>query len=171
MKKKFFILFLLFSCIVFADNKNRKELINFKSLEKASKEIHVVFHQEKNSSFFSLKGYIIKSADHQSCLWETVLSLNEMIDLLDDLRLAVGVDEIKNDIVWKQSNYQIKKNKKGNLNISFTESKCIREHKIYYFQKNCNRKFSFVISKESTYLMLDKVNHHIENINKDLVFR
>jgi len=142
MKPLLLILSILSSFSIFGQIVT-KEFFQIQTSEKNAKTI--IFHKQSidlNESFF-IAALNKSSNDFTKCSWEVKLS----IDCFKELYLALS--EINFDdnsqVIYKNLSVKVKK---GKVRVSFSNSSCLNEHSISYFQKSCNRELSFPINSE-----------------------
>ena len=120
-----------------------KEFFQIQSSEKNAKTI--IFHKQSidlNESFL-ITALNKSSNDFTSCSWEVKLSigcLKELYQALSEINF-----EDNSQILYKNLSVKVTK---GRVRITISNSSCLNEHSISYFQKSCNRKLSFPIKPE-----------------------
>ena len=138
MKKILLPLAMFSSVFLFAQFTKTKEIISVNTHEKNIKTI--VFAKEmsvSNTSFF-LEAENESSKDFTKCKWITLLSKDELMYFTDGLESLEPSSSSENSLF----RFVYKKNK---IKIYIKDSKCTSEHRMYYFQKSCNRRLAFII--------------------------
>ena len=168
MRSLLVILVVLLSNVNLAQQITEIELLTFKSSEKIPKHLEVSFSQESNNSSIIIKGYNQKSSEEQLCSWESKISIDKLPLFLTELNAAVNLCGESVSSSWKNTSYNIICKRKEKIKISFLSSRCKREHKTNYFQKNCNRAFSFVLTKDIASELLNSIKHYMENPKEEI---
>ena len=120
-----------------------KEFFQIQSSEKNAKTI--IFHKQSidlNESFL-ITALNKSSNDFTSCSWDVKLSigcLKELYQALSEINF-----EDNSQILYKNISVKVKK---GRVRITFSNSSCLNEHSISYFQKSCKRELSFPIKPD-----------------------
>ena len=113
--------------------------------QELKQEIFVLDFSKSNSKkFIVLKinnQYIFKAINKekkeiQSCEWKMTLNIQQIEKLKNSLELLIENNEKENE----NHLYKLIR-KKDEVRLLFKNSKCLAKHKIYYFQKDCNRNF------------------------------
>ena len=145
---------LLLSCFfttALLSQENKIEIItSFETSEKNAKTIIVAKEEKSNSINFGVIAENKSTKEYTKCKWVTSITLKQLDFLLNSLE---SIEEIK---LVENSVFKIKK-KKGKIAINVKNTKCTSEHKLYKFQKKCNRELKFVIK-----------NNNIQKIITDL---
>lgn len=139
MKKLILPLLAIFSSVVlFAQGITTKEIISIDTYGKNVKTILFEKKTSENSISFALKAENKSSKDFAKCKWITSLSKEELmcfVDALEDFEVASSLENSLFNFIYK----------KNKIKIQIKDTKCTSEHKVYYFQKSCNRALSFII--------------------------
>jgi hypothetical protein len=120
-----------------------KEFFQIQTSEKNAKTI--IFHKQSidlNESFL-ITAFNKSSNDFTSCSWEVKLS----IDCLKELHQTLSEINFEDNSQILYKNLSVKVTK-GRVRITFSNSSCLNEHSISYFQKSCKRELSFPIKPE-----------------------
>ena len=120
-----------------------KEFFQIQTSEKNAKTI--IFHQQTidlNESFL-VTALNKSSNDYKRCSWEVKLSIDCLKELYQTLT-KINLDD-NSQVIYKNISVKVKK---GRVRVSFTNSSCLNEHSISYFQKSCKRELSFPIKAE-----------------------
>ena len=120
-----------------------KEFFQIQTSEKNEKTI--IFHKQSidlNESFL-ITAFNKSSNDFTSCSWEVKLS----IDCLKELHQTLSEINFEDNSQILYKNLSVKVTK-GRVRITFSNSSCLNEHSISYFQKSCKRELSFPIKPE-----------------------
>ena len=108
-------------------------------------EIFVLDFSKSNSKKFIVleinNQYIFKAINKekkevQSCEWKKALNIQQIEKLKNSLELLIENNEKEDE----NHLYKLIR-KKDEIKFLFKNSKCLAKHKIYYFQKDCNRNF------------------------------
>lgn len=135
-------------------------IIPFSALSQSKKEktlYKLDFSEENNKKFivskynedFIFRTYNKKKKEVETCKWEVKINYTKT------LKLITEIEQILSDPDYTSDNYlfNIKQNKKY-IKLMFKNSSCISEHKLYYFQKDCDRSFIIKMKKEEFEQML-----------------
>ena len=120
-----------------------KEFFQIQTSEKNAKTI--IFHKQSidlNESFL-ITALNKSSNDFTSCSWEVKLSIGSLKELYQTLSEINFEDN--SQILYKNLSVKVTK---GRVRITFSNSSCLNEHSISYFQKSCKRELSFPIKPE-----------------------
>lgn len=79
--------------------------------------------------------------DIQKCKWKVELDKKKTLKLILELE-NVMENKTKNS----EGNFYKIIRKKDKIKLIFKNSKCTSEHKLYYFQKDCNKEFIMKMS-------------------------
>tara|TARA_B110000444_G_scaffold118968_1_gene111887 strand:+ start:272 stop:760 length:489 start_codon:yes stop_codon:yes gene_type:complete len=136
---------------VFSQSVISRKIFAFETLEKNSKIIQISKLTQGRSYSYVLIAKNETSKDYVSCKWKTEISINQLALFTKMLKeLDVG-DSYENNLFG----LEFKKNK---IKVKFKKTKCISDHKTFYFQESCNRSLHFVIYEKQ-----------IEGIVKELI--
>jgi len=94
----------------------------------------------KDKDFFTFTAYNKRSNDVQSCEWKQKLNHQQINILKKSFKNLENKDVIENKL------FKITK-KKNKIVLIFKRSTCNADHKLYYFQKDCNKEFKIVLPK------------------------
>jgi hypothetical protein len=123
---------------VFSQSVITSKIVAFETLEKNSKIIQIAKRIQGESVSYILKAENKTSKDYISCKWRTEIFINELALFAKMLKeLNVG-DSYESNLFG----LEFKKNK---IKVKFKKTKCISDHKTFYFQESCNRSLHFVI--------------------------
>ncbi len=145
---------LILSCFfttTLLSQENKIEIItSFETSEKNAKTIILAKEEKSNSINFGVIAENKSTKEYTKCKWVASITLKQLDFLMNSLE---SIEEIK---LVENSVFKIKK-KKGKIAITVKNTKCTSEHKLYKFQKKCNRELKFVIK-----------NNNIQKILADL---
>ena len=137
---------LLLSCFfttVLLSQENKIEIItSFETSEKNAKTIILAKEEKSNNINFGVIAENKSTKEYRKCKWVTSITLKQLDFLMNSLE---SIEEIK---LVENSVFKIKK-KKGKIAITVKNTKCTSEHKLYKFQKKCNRELKFVIKNNN----------------------
>ena len=151
MKNLITLLFSCFFTIALLSQENKIEIVtSFETSEKNAKTIILAKEEKSNSINFGVIAENKSTKEYRKCKWVTSITLKQLDFLMNSLE---SIEEIK---FVENSVFKIKK-KKGKIAITVKNTKCTSEHKLYKFQKKCNRELKFVIK-----------NNNIQKILADL---
>ena len=94
----------------------------------------------KDKDFLIFTAYNKKSNDVQSCEWKQKLNHQQINILKKSFKNLENKDVIENKL------FKITK-KKNKIVLIFKRSTCNADHKLYYFQKDCNKDFKIILPK------------------------
>ena len=151
MKNSITLLLSCFFTSVLLSQENKIEIItSFETSEKNAKTIILAKEEKSNSINFGVIAENKSTKEYTKCKWVASITLKQLDFLMNSLE---SIEEIK---LVENSVFKIKK-KKGKIAITVKNTKCTSEHKLYKFQKKCNRELKFVIK-----------NNNIQQILADL---
>ena len=138
MKSLLLSLTLTLAISVFSQSFVTSKIVAFETLEKNSKIIQIAKRIQAENVSYILKAENKTSKEYVSCKWKVDISFNE---------LALFSEMMKELNVWDsyESNLFDLDFKKNKINVNFKKTKCISDHKMFYFQESCNRSLHFVI--------------------------
>ena len=138
-----FTFIILFSAL--SQSKKEKTLYKLDFSEENKKKFIVSKYNED----FIFRTYNKKKKEVETCKWEVKINYTKT------LKLITEIEQILSDPDYTSDNYlfNIKQNKKY-IKLMFKNSSCISEHKLYYFQKDCDRSFIIKMKKEEFEQML-----------------
>lgn len=159
--------FLLIAQNCFAQDIIRKEIADFTTNEKIKKQITFTIVKDIDAEKLLIKAKNITESTTRSCAWEVDLSKGEASQFAIKLDNAAENCTAKLDADWLTSNTTIKciRNK---LKIKMENAICTSGHQISYFQKNCNKKLSFIIEKSKAKKIAQYLTSYM-NSGNDLV--
>lgn len=151
MKNSITLLLSFFLTSALLSQENKIEIItSFETSEKNAKTIILAKEEKSNRINFGVIAENKSTKEYTKCKWVTSITLKQLDFLMNSLE---SIEEIK---LVENSVFKIKK-KKGKIAITVKNTKCTSEHKLYKFQKKCNRELKFVIK-----------NNNIQQILSDL---
>ena len=131
-------------------------------------EIFVLDFSKSNSKKFIIlennNQYIFKAINKekkeiQSCEWKMTLNIQQIEKLKNSLELLIENNEKEDeDHLYKLTR------KKDEIKLLFKNSKCSAEHKMYYFQKDCNRNFVVKMKVIECEKLLSNLNNKKEDL-------
>ena len=163
MKNLLILSVFLYSQLSFAQHVTKLELLSFVSSDRISKDVSVFLYQDADQSSIIIQAANQKSSQQQSCSWESRLDFLKLPVFISDIENAIEKCHEKNKPSWLNNRYKIECKRNGKMQISFLESRCNREHKVTYFQKNCNRLFSFILTDDIAKILKERVAFCIDN--------
>ena len=132
----FIFLFLITPFIVFTQNS--KEIFKLEFSKFNTKRLIVTQNQNNNYVFSS---YNEEREDIQKCKWKVELDKKKTLKLILELE-NVMENKTKNS----EGNFYKIIRQKDKIKLIFKNSKCTSEHKLYYFQKECNKEYIMKMS-------------------------
>jgi hypothetical protein len=153
MKSLLLPLAIFSSALLFAQEVITKDIIRINTKEKNAKTILFVSHTTNQDSYYIINASNETSKDFSKCKWTSRLSENEFKYFVDELT------NIELGSTFECSLFKLRY-KKEKINIKFNNTKCISEHKTFYFQESCNRALTFVLYKNQ----LESVNTRLNNV-------
>jgi hypothetical protein len=115
-----------------------KKIFAFKTLERNSKTIQISKQSQDEVFSYILTAENEATKDYVSCKWKTEISINKLALFAKMLKkLSVG-DSYSSNLFDLECN-------KNKIKVKFKKTKCISDHKTFYFQESCNRSLNFVI--------------------------
>jgi len=157
MKKLLLPVAILSSIVLFAQGIITKEIISIDTYEKNVKTILFEKQISGNSISFVLKAENRSSKDFAKCKWITSFSQEEIIfflDALEDLEVSSSLETPLFNFIYK----------KNRVKINIKDTKCTSEHKMFYFQKSCNRALSFIIPSNEMPEIISNLKQSIREI-------
>ena len=141
MKLLLHILTLTLTFSAFSQSFITRKIFAFETLERNSKTIQI----SKQTQDEGFKYFIIAeneaSKDYVSCKWKTEISISGLALFTKMLKeLSIG-DSYESNLFDLDCN-------KNKVKVKFKKTKCISDHKTFYFQESCNRSLNFVIYKK-----------------------
>ena len=131
-----FVINFIFNTNAYSNDIVEKPTVIYSTSYEKSKKLLV----SKDKDFFIFTAYNKKSNDVQSCEWKQKLNHQQINILKKSFRNLENKDVIKNKL------FKITK-KKNKIVLIFKRSTCNVNHKLYYFQKDCNKEFKIVLPK------------------------
>jgi len=117
--------------------KSGEIIFNHEITSKNSKKIVVI----KNNGNYIFQLYNKENKNMQSCKWKIKLKKEQVNKLIIAIENSINNDKDNHE------NYLYKINRQKNtIKLTFIKSVCDAEHKLYYFQKDCNREFILKMS-------------------------
>ena len=141
MKSLLLSLALIIKISVFSQNVITSKIFAFETLEKNSKIIQIAKRIQAESLSYILKAENKTSKDYVSCKWKTEISINELalfVKMMKELNVGDLYESNLFDLDFKNNKIKVK----------FKKTKCISDHKLFYFQESCKRSLHFVIYKK-----------------------
>tara|TARA_B000000437_G_C11621641_1_gene295667 strand:- start:60 stop:548 length:489 start_codon:yes stop_codon:yes gene_type:complete len=158
MKKILLLIVMCCSVFLFAQFITTKEILRINTYEKNIKDILFAKEVSNIQTSFLLKAENKSSKDFTKCKWITSMSKEELMYFADGLESLVPASSSEN----KLFRFVYKNDK---IKIHIKESKCTSEHRMYYFQKSCNRKLSFVILPNQVSQIVSDLRKAIKEIH------
>ena len=131
-----FVINFIFNTNAYSNDIVEKPTVIYSTSYEKSKKLLV----SKDKDFFIFTAYNKKSNDVQSCEWKQKLNHQQINILKKSFRTLENKDVIENKL------FKITK-KKNKIVLIFKRSTCNVNHKLYYFQKDCNKEFKIVLPK------------------------
>ena len=141
MKSLLLSLTLILKISVFSQSVITSKIVTFETLENNSKIIQIAKRIQGESVSYVLKAENKTSKDYVSCKWKTEISINEL-ELFVKMMKELNVGDLYESNLF---DLDFKKNK---IKVTFKKTKCISDHKVFYFQESCKRSLHFVIYKK-----------------------
>ena len=138
MKSLLLSLTLTLTISVFSQSVTTRKIVAFETLEKNSKIIQISKRTQGESDSYVLKAENETSKEYVSCKWKTEISINEL-SLFGKMLKELNVGDSYESNLF---GLDFKKNK---IKVKFKKTKCISDHKVFYFQEYCKRSLHFVI--------------------------
>ena len=138
MKSLLLSLTLTLTISVFSQSVTTRKIVAFETLEKNSKIIQIAKLTQGESYSYVLKAENKTSKEYVSCKWKTEISINELAlfaKMLKELNVGDSYESNLFDLDFK----------KNKIKVKFKKTKCISDHKVFYFQESCKRSLHFVI--------------------------
>ena len=142
MKASLLILSMTLSVSVFGQ-KITTELMRIQSVEKNPKTIIFSKQIVASQNNFLIKARNESSSEYINCKWVVKLSANKMEQLHQTLS-QVNFEK-NNNITCKKISIKVKQDR---VKVIFFDSSCIKDHKLGYFQKSCNKELGFILFPE-----------------------
>jgi len=124
--------------MLFGQTLKQEKIISVNTSEKNTKEILFSKRISDSKVSFILKAENISSKDFTKCQWISSFSREELILFINELEALEAGASLENSIF--SITYKKKK-----IKIKIKDTKCIGEHKTFYFQESCNRSLSFIL--------------------------
>ena len=138
MKSLLLSLTLILTVSAFSQSVITRKIFAFETLERNSKTIQISKQTQDEGFSYILIAENETSKDYVSCIWKTEISINELALFAKMLKeLSVG-DSYESNLFDLDCN-------KNKVKVKFKKTKCISDHKTFYFQESCNRSLNFVI--------------------------
>ena len=145
--------FAIFSSVaLYAQAIITKNIISIDTKEKNAKTIIFAKKHTEYNTYFVLQAKNETSKDFSKCKWTSNLTQDEVA------YFANALSEIEKGTTFECSLF-ILKYKKNRINVSFNNTKCTSEHKIYYFQKSCKRSLSFILHTNQIVDIISSLNN------------
>jgi len=138
MKSLLLSLTLTLTISVFSQSVITRKIFAFETLERNSKTIQISKQTQDEDFSYILIAENETSKDYVSCKWKTEISINELAlfaKMLKELNVGDSYESNLFDLDFK----------KNKIKVKFKKTKCISDHKTFYFQESCNRSLHFVI--------------------------
>ena len=136
--KQFIIIFLFLTTPFLVFTQNYKEIFKVEFSEFNNKRLIVTQNQNNNYIFSS---YNKEKQDIQNCNWKVELDKKKILKLTHEIESV-----IENKTKISEGYFYKIFRKKDKIKLIFKNSKCTSEHKLYYFQKDCNKEFTMKMS-------------------------
>lgn len=141
MKSFLLSLALILTFSVFSQSVTTTKIVAFQTLENNSKSIEIAKLIQDERESYVLKAKNETSKDYVSCKWKTEISINELTlfaEMLKELNLGDSYESNLFDLY----------SRKNKVKVKFKKTKCISDHKVFYFQESCNRSLNFIIYQQ-----------------------
>ena len=138
MKSLLLSLTLTLTVSAFSQSVITRKIFAFETLERNSKTIQISKQTQDEGFSYILIAENETSKDYVSCKWKTEISINELAlfaKMLKELNVGDSYESNLFDLDVKKSKIKVK----------FKKTKCISDHKVFYFQESCKRSLHFVI--------------------------
>jgi len=133
-----------------------KEEIFFLNFSKSNSKKFIVL--KKNNQYI-FKAINKEGTEVQSCKWKIILN-EQQIDKLENSIVLL----IENKSKEEENHLYKLTRKKDEIKLIFKNSKCSAKHKLYYFQKDCNRNFVMKMK----IIEVEKLLYNLNKNKKDL---
>ena len=138
MKSLLLSLTLTLTVSAFSQSVITRKIFAFETLVRNSKTIQISKQTQDEGFSYILIAENETSKDYVSCKWKTEISINELAlfaKMLKELNVGDSYESNLFDLDVKKSKIKVK----------FKKTKCISDHKVFYFQESCKRSLHFVI--------------------------
>ena len=138
MKSLLLSLTLTLTMSVFSQSVTTSKIVEFETIEQNSKIVEIAKQIQGESESYVLKAENETSNEYVSCKWKTEISIDELAlfaKILNELNVGDSYESNLFDLDFKKSKIKVK----------FKKTKCISDHKVFYFQESCKRSLHFVI--------------------------
>ena len=153
-------LLLLLSIIIFCSSNSISQELEQKifvlDFTKSNSKKFIVL--EKNNQYI-FKAINKEKREIQRCKWNVTLNKKQIEDFKNSLELLIENNENEDE----SRLYKLIR-KKDEIKLLFKNSKCSAEHKLYYFQKDCNRNFVMKMKIIEFKRLLYNLNNKKENL-------
>ena len=135
--------------IILSQSKNEELLYSVEFSKENSKK----FTFSKCKEGFIYRAYNKKKKEIQTCKWEVKLNKNKTEKLFTEIK------NVLSNANYSSDNYLFKiKQNKDEIKLTFKNSSCTAEHKLYYLQKDCNRTFIIKLKKKEFKNIINTIN-------------
>ena len=159
--------FLLIALNCFTQDIIRKKIVDITTNDKIKKHITFMIVNDIDADKLLIKAKNLTESTTRSCAWEVDLNKDEASQFAIKLDNATENCTDKLDADWLTSNTTIKCNR-NKLKIKVENAICTSGHQISYFQKDCNKKLSFIIEKSKGKKIAQYLTSYL-NSGNDLV--
>ena len=138
MKSLLLSLSLTLTVSAFSQSVITRKIFAFETLERNSKTIQISKQTQDEGFSYILIAENETSKDYVSCKWKTEISINELAlfaKMIKELNVGDSYESNLFDLDFK----------KNKIKVKFKKTKCISDHKVFYFQESCKRSLNFVI--------------------------
>ena len=156
MKRLILLLSIIIFCVSNSISQELKQKIFVLDFTKSNSKKFIVL--ERNNQYI-FKAINKEKREVQRCKWNITLNKKQIENFKNSLELLIE----NNDNEDEDRLYKLTR-KKDEIKLSFKNSKCSAEHKLYYFQKDCNRNFVMKMK----IIEFEKLLYNLNNKKEDL---
>ena len=156
MKRFTLLMSILIYCSSNLISQEIKEEIFFLNFSKSNSKKFIVL---KRNNQYIFKAINKEGTEVQSCQWKTTLNEQQIEKLENSIVLL-----IENKKKEEENHLYKLTRKKDEIKLIFKNPKCSAKHKLYYFQKDCNRNFVMKMK----IIEVEKLLYNLNKNKKDL---
>lgn len=156
MKRLILLLSIIIFCVSNLISQELKQKIFVLDFTKSNSKKFIVLERNNQYIFKSINK---EKREVQRCKWNVTLNKKQIENFKNSLELLIENNENEDDAPL----YKLTR-KKDEIKLLFKNSKCSAEHKLYYFQKDCNRNFVMKMK----IIEFEKLLYNLNNKKEDL---
>lgn len=156
MKRLILLLSIIIFCVSNLISQELKQKIFVLDFTKSNSKKFIVLERNNQYIFKSINK---EKREVQRCEWNVTLNKKQIENFKNSLELLIENNENEDDAPL----YKLTR-KKDEIKLLFKNSKCSAEHKLYYFQKDCNRNFVMKMK----IIEFEKLLYNLNNKKEDL---